>query len=172
MAFLRSLFAGVSGLRNHQTMMDVIGNNIANVNTVAFKYGRASFSELYAQTLRGAGRPLENTGGTNPMQVGLGMSVNTLDTIFSQGSIETTTNQTDLAIQGNGFFIVNKGGKQLFTRADGSSWTRTAGSSTRAAGPSSRERWPMPRESFPRGPCCRTSISTRTSSPPPRRRRK
>jgi flagellar hook protein FlgE len=117
MAFLRSLFAGVSGLRNHQTMMDVIGNNIANVNTVAFKYGRASFSELYAQTLRGAGRPLDNTGGTNPMQVGLGMSVNTLDTIFSQGSIETTTNQTDLAIQGNGFFIVNKGGKQLFTRA-------------------------------------------------------
>ena len=117
MAFLRSLFAGVSGLRNHQTMMDVIGNNIANVNTVAFKYGRASFSELYAQTLRGAGRPLDNTGGTNPMQVGLGMSVNTLDTIFSQGSIETTTNQTDLAIQGNGFFIVNKGGKQFFTRA-------------------------------------------------------
>jgi flagellar hook protein FlgE len=117
MAFLRSLFAGVSGLRNHQVMMDVIGNNISNVNTVAFKLGRASFSELYAQTLRGAGRPLDNTGGTNPMQVGLGMSVNTLDTVFSQGSIESTTNVTDLAIQGNGFFIVNKGGKQLFTRA-------------------------------------------------------
>jgi len=119
MAFLRSLFAGVSGLRNHQVMMDVIGNNIANVNTVAFKYGRASFSELYAQTLRGAGRPLDNTGGTNPMQVGLGMSVNTLDTVFSQGSIENTTSTTDLAIQGNGFFIVGMGGKQYYTRAGG-----------------------------------------------------
>jgi flagellar hook protein FlgE len=117
MAFLRSLFAGVSGLRNHQAMMDVIGNNIANVNTVAFKYGRASFSELFAQTLRGAGRPTDTTGGTDPMQVGLGMSLSTLDTVFSQGSIETTANNTDLAIQGSGFFIVSAGGKQMYTRA-------------------------------------------------------
>ena len=108
---------GLSGLNAAAKNLDVIGNNISNVNTVAFKYGRASFSELYAQTLRGAGRPLDNTGGTNPMQVGLGMSVSTLDTVFSQGGIESTTNITDLAIQGNGFFIVSKGGKQYYTRA-------------------------------------------------------
>jgi flagellar hook protein FlgE len=117
MAFLRSLFAGVSGLRNHQTMMDVIGNNIANVNTVAFKGGRATFSELFAQTIRGASRPVGDNGGTNPMQVGLGMSINTLDTLFLQGNIETTNNNTDLAILGNAFFIVNKDGQTLYTRA-------------------------------------------------------
>jgi flagellar hook protein FlgE len=117
MAFLRSLFAGVSGLRNQQTMMDVIGNNIANVNTVAFKAGRATFSELFAQTIRGASRPVGDNGGTNPMQVGLGMSINTLDTLFLQGNIETTNNNTDLAILGNAFFIVNKDGQTLYTRA-------------------------------------------------------
>lgn len=117
MAFLRSLFAGVSALRNHQTMMDVIGNNIANVNTIGFKSGRATFSELYAQTLRGASRPVNNAGGINPMQVGLGMSVNTLDTLFLQGNIETTGNAFDLAIFGSAFFVVNKDGQPLYTRA-------------------------------------------------------
>ena len=117
MAFLRSLFSGVSGLRNHQTMMDVIGNNIANVNTTAFKAGRATFSELYAQTLRGAGRPVGTNGGTDPLQVGLGMAVNSLDTLFSQGNIETTGNATDLAIQGDAFFVVKKEGQTLYTRA-------------------------------------------------------
>jgi flagellar hook protein FlgE len=116
MAFLRSLFAGVSGLRNHQIMMDVIGNNISNVNTIGFKSSRATFGELFAQTLRGATQPLGENGGSNPMQLGLGMSVNTLDTIFSQGNIETTGLSTDLAIQGNGFFVVKKDGKQYFTR--------------------------------------------------------
>lgn len=117
MAFLRSLFAGVSALRNHQTMMDVIGNNIANINTVGFKSGRATFSELYAQTLRGASRPTGDAGGTNPMQVGLGMSVNTLDTMFLQGGIETTSLPYDLAIFGSAFFVVNKDGQPLYTRA-------------------------------------------------------
>lgn len=116
MAFLRSLFSGVSGLRNHQTMMDVIGNNIANINTTAFKAGRATFSEMFAQTLRGAGSPIGTNGGTNPMQVGLGMSVNTIDTLFTQGNIETTGNPTDLAIQGPAFFVVNKGGQTVYTR--------------------------------------------------------
>jgi flagellar hook-basal body protein len=117
MAFLRSLFAGVSALRNHQTMMDVIGNNIANVNTVGFKAGRATFSELYAQTLRGATMPTATNGGTNPMQVGLGMAVNSLDTLFTQGNIETTSNPFDLAISGQGMFVVNQNGQTMYTRA-------------------------------------------------------
>jgi flagellar hook protein FlgE len=116
MAFLRSLFAGVSGLRNHQLMMDVIGNNIANVNTIGFKAGRTTFSELYAQTLKSATQPVLNNGGTNPIQVGVGISVNTLDTLFSQGNIETTGQTTDLAISGPAFFVVNKDGKTLYTR--------------------------------------------------------
>ena len=119
MAFLRSLFAGVSGLRSHQTMMDVIGNNIANVNTVGFKRGRSVFSEMFAQTLRGAGRPGTASGGTNPVQVGLGTTVSTIDTLFTQGTIEMTDKTTDLAIQGSGLFIVNLGGKTMYTR-DGS----------------------------------------------------
>lgn len=117
MAFLRSLFAGVSSLRNHQTMMDVIGNNIANVNTVGFKAGRATFSELYAQTLQGASRPTAINGGTNPMQVGLGMSVSTIDTLFTAGNIETTSNPFDLAISGQGMFVVNQNGQTMYTRA-------------------------------------------------------
>jgi flagellar hook protein FlgE len=98
-------------------MMDVIGNNIANVNTIAFKGGRATFSELFAQTLRSAGRPVGTDGGTNPVQVGLGISLNTLDTVFTQGGLETTQKNTDLAIQGSGFFIVKKDGATLYTRA-------------------------------------------------------
>ncbi len=116
MAFLRSLYAGVSGLKNHQVMMDVIGNNIANINTVGFKAGRTTISETFSQTLRNATQPFSGTGGSNPIQVGLGMAVNSVDTIFSQGSIETTGLATDLAIQGNAFFIVKKGGKAYYTR--------------------------------------------------------
>ncbi len=116
MSFLRSLFSGVSGLRNEQTMMDVIGNNIANINTVGFKASRATFSELYAQTLRGGTQPTATNGGTNPIQVGLGMTVNSIDTLFTQGSFETTSNPYDLALNGSGFFIVNQNGRNLYTR--------------------------------------------------------
>jgi len=119
MAFLRSLFAGVSGLKNHQLMMDVIGNNIANVNTIGFKRSRATFSEMFSQTLQDASEPVGNAGGTNPIQVGLGMSLESVDTDFSQGSFQTTGISTDLAIQGSAFFIVNQGGQTLYTR-DGS----------------------------------------------------
>ena len=83
---MRSLFAGVSGLRNHQVRMDVIGNNIANVNTVAFKSGRVTFKEGFAQLLQGASRPPGDQGGTNPIQVGLGMQVGSIDQLFSQGA--------------------------------------------------------------------------------------
>lgn len=114
---MRSMFAGVSGLRNHQTRMDVIGNNVANVNTIGFKSGRVTFQELFAQTLRGASRPLGNLGGTNPQQVGLGMMVSSIDTIHVQGNSQTTGKMTDMAIQGNGFFIVTDGNQNLYTRA-------------------------------------------------------
>ncbi|MEJ2635708.1 MAG: flagellar hook-basal body complex protein [Calditrichia bacterium] len=117
MGLMRSLYAGVSGLRNHQVMMDVIGNNLSNANTIGFKAGRVSFSETFAQTLRGTTQPLANVGGTNPMQVGLGMSLSTIDTLFGQGNIETTGQTTDLAIQGDGFFVVRDGNIRHYTRA-------------------------------------------------------
>src|SRR4051812_8808067 len=114
---LRSLFAGVSGLRNHQVRMDVIGNNVANVNTTAFKAGRVTFKEGFAQLMEGASRPSNGVGGTNPEQVGLGSQIGSIDTMFSQGNLETTGNVTDLAIQGNSFFAMKKGSETLFTRA-------------------------------------------------------
>jgi len=118
---MRSMFSGVSGLRAHQTKMDVIGNNVANVNTVGFKSGRVTFQEVFNQTLRGAGAPDAATGrgGTNPMQVGLGIGVGAVDTMMTAGSSERTDNPTDLSISGEGFFIV-KGSKAdtfKFTRA-------------------------------------------------------
>jgi flagellar hook protein FlgE len=114
---LRSLFTGVSGLRNHQFRMDVIGNNIANVNTVAFKSGRVTFKEGFAQLLQGASRPPGDQGGTNPIQVGLGSLIGSVDVLFSQGNIETTGINTDVAIQGDAFFVVRKGAETYYTRS-------------------------------------------------------
>lgn len=114
---LRSLFAGVSGLRNHQTRMDVIGNNVSNVNTVAFKSGRVTFKEGFAQLLQGGSRPPGDQGGINPIQVGLGMQIGSVDTLFSQGNLETTGLNTDVAIQGDSFFVVRKGNQSFFTRS-------------------------------------------------------
>jgi flagellar hook protein FlgE len=114
---LRSLFSGVSGLRNHQIRMDVIANNIANVNTVAFKSGRVTFKEGFAQLVQGASRPPGDQGGTNPIQVGLGSQIGSIDTLFSQGNIETTGIATDLALQGNSMFVVSKGGQNFYTRS-------------------------------------------------------
>jgi len=114
---LRSLFAGVSGLRNHQVRMDVIGNNISNVNTVAFKSGRVTFKEGFAQMLQGGSRPPGDQGGINPIQVGLGMQIGSVDTIFSQGNLETTGLNTDVAIQGNSFFVARKGNQSFYTRS-------------------------------------------------------
>lgn len=114
---LRSLYSGVSGLRNNQTRMDVIGNNIANVNTVAFKAGRVTFKEGFAQLLQGASRPPGDQGGINPIQIGLGMQIGSIDQIFNQGNLETTGLNTDLAIQGDSFFVVRKGNQSYYTRA-------------------------------------------------------
>ncbi len=113
-----SLYSGVSGLKNHQTRMNVIGNNIANVNTIGFKTGRVTFQEAMVQTLRGASRPSAVSGGTNPAQLGLGMQVGTVDTLFLQGGLETTGQITDLAIQGQGFFVLGDNyNNRFYTRA-------------------------------------------------------
>jgi len=114
---MRSLFSGVSGLQNHQTRMDVIGNNIANVNTTGFKRNRVNFQDIFYQQLQGAARPTDVLGGINPKEVGLGMSVASIDTIHIQGAFQTTGVGTDLAIQGMGFFILDDRGTQLYTRA-------------------------------------------------------
>lgn len=114
---MRSLYAGVSGLQNHQVRMDVIGNNISNVNTIGFKKGRVNFQDLLSQTMAGAARPTDEVGGVNPKQVGLGMNIAAIDTIHTQGSLQTTGVMTDVAIQGDGFFIQRSGDKEFYTRA-------------------------------------------------------
>ena len=116
---LKSLFAGVSGLQSHQVAMDVESNNIANVNTTGFKYSRANFSDLLAQTKSIATAPQGDLGGKNSVQVGLGSTVGSMTTIYSQGSIQNSDKNTDVAIQGDGFFIVSPdGGKSYkYTRA-------------------------------------------------------
>lgn len=114
---IRSMFSAVSGLRNHQTMMDVVGNNIANVNTSGFKSSTTVFQDVLSQVLRGAGAATQAVGGTNPAQVGLGSRIAGITTNFSQGALQLTGRSTDFAIQGDGFFVVNQGGQQLFTRA-------------------------------------------------------
>ena len=118
---MMSMFSSVSGLKAHQTRMDVIGNNIANVNTVGFKGSRTTFQEIFSQTLSSASSPdaLSGRGGTNPMQIGLGMNVDAIDVQMGRGSVQRTESPTDLSIEGEGFFIVRSGneGAYLFTRA-------------------------------------------------------
>lgn len=116
---MRAMFAGVSGLRNHQVRMDVIANNIANVNTVGFKGSRVTFEEAFSQLLQGPSQPRTGGGsfGTNAMSVGLGMNLASVDVNFSQGSLQNTGINTDLAIQGNSWFVVGDGVQNYFTRA-------------------------------------------------------
>jgi flagellar hook protein FlgE len=116
---MRSLYSGVSGLQNHQIRMDVLGNNISNINTTGFKKGRVNFQDMLSQTLSGAAKPTDEVGGVNPKQVGLGMVIASIDTIHTQGSLQTTGVMTDLAVQGEGFFILKDGEKRFYTR-DGS----------------------------------------------------
>ncbi len=114
---LRSLQSGVSGVKSHQTMLDVVGNNISNVNSVGFKKSRVTFQDLLYQNMRGATAPVDNMGGTNPMQIGLGVNVAAIETIQTQGPPQYTGNRTDLAIQGDGYFIVGSGEGASYTRA-------------------------------------------------------
>ncbi|NPV53689.1 MAG: flagellar hook protein FlgE [Firmicutes bacterium] len=114
---MRAMFSGVSGSKAHQVRMDVIGNNIANINTIGFKASRVTFHEVLCQTLKNGAAPVPGgRGGVNPMQVGLGTGVRSIDTFQTQGNLETTDLPTDLAIEGAGFFVVSDGEKQYFTR--------------------------------------------------------
>ena len=114
---MRSLYSGVSGLQNHQVRMDVVGNNISNVNTTGFKRGRVNFQDLISQMRQGPASPNERVGGVNPQQVGLGMQVATIDTIHTQGSLQTTGVKSDVAVQGEGFFALRAGDETFYSRA-------------------------------------------------------
>lgn len=103
---MKSMFSGVSGLKTHQIRMDVIGNNIANVNTVGYKSSRMTFQEIYSQTVRGAGASGGGIGGTNPQQIGLGVTVGAIDVNHSKGSIQRTDSATDIMVDGSGFFVL------------------------------------------------------------------
>lgn len=118
---LRSLFSAISGMRNHQTMLDVVGNNVANVNTTGFKFSQVTFKDIISQTQRGATAAGGATGAQNPVQVGLGVTLGAVEPIHTQGGLQYTGKETDLAIQGNGFFILNSpdGAKTYYSR-DGS----------------------------------------------------
>ena len=115
---MRSMFAAVTGLRTHQTMMDVVGNNIANVNTPGFKASQVTFSETISQVLRGAAgsSAVGSRGGINPAQIGLGVKVAAIDGVFTQGASQLTGRATDVSVQGEGFFIVESNGERLYTR--------------------------------------------------------
>ncbi|EAI4933991.1 flagellar hook protein FlgE [Campylobacter jejuni] len=107
---MRSLWSGVSGLQAHQVAMDVEGNNISNVNTTGFKYSRADFGTMFSQTVKIATAPTDGRGGSNPLQIGLGVSVSSTTRIHSQGPVQTTNKNTDVAINGDGFFMVSDDG--------------------------------------------------------------
>lgn len=116
---LQALLSGVASIKAHQTRMSVIGNNLANVNTTAYKGSRVGFQDLLSQTVQGASRPGGTRGGTNPIQYGLGVLVGSTNTNIEQGSLGSTNRPTDLAIQGNGYFMVADGQRTYYTR-DGS----------------------------------------------------
>lgn len=115
---MRTLFSGILGLRVHQTEMDVIGNNVANVNTYGFKKGRVVFQDILSQTVGASSAPTGKTGGINAQQIGLGSRVSSVDNIFTQGALESTGRANDIAIEGDGFFVLQDAeGRQLYTRA-------------------------------------------------------
>lgn len=114
---LRSLFAGISGLRTNQTMLDVTGNNIANANTTGYKASTTVFSDTLSQMLTAASAGNAERGGTNPIQIGLGVQLAATMTNFGQGSAQLTGRPTDLMLQGDGMFVLRDGAEQLYTRA-------------------------------------------------------
>ena len=114
---MRSLFSGVSGLAINMARMDVIGNNVANANTVGFKASRVTFEETMTQLLQGSTAPRESLGGANPTQVGTGARLGTIDNLFTQGSMENTGIDTDLGIQGRSFFVLSDGANLYYSRS-------------------------------------------------------
>ena len=125
---LQAMYSGISAIEAQQTSLDVIGNNIANVNTTAYKAGRVTFEDQLSQTIQGASAPSGNVGGTNPQQVGLGVRVSSIDTVMSQGGLANTSKPTDMAIQGNGYFMLGD------TNGTGVSYTRDGSFSLDSAG--------------------------------------
>ncbi|MGE5431792.1 MAG: flagellar hook protein FlgE [Syntrophomonadaceae bacterium] len=117
MSLLNSLFSGVSGLRNHQSMMDVIGNNISNVNTIGYKGSRVTFSDTFSQFIKAGTNPTPTSGGTNSFQIGLGAKLNSIDKNWNQGTFERTGIVTDLALQGPGLFVLKSNGANYYSRA-------------------------------------------------------
>ncbi len=113
---MRSLFSGVSGIKVHQTRMDVIGNNIANINTIGFKSSRTTFSDMFSQLQRAASAPTDSQGGINPRQIGLGVNVESIDLMFADASPQQTGKNTDLALSGNGLFVLKNGDQSYYTR--------------------------------------------------------
>ncbi|MBI2767310.1 MAG: flagellar hook protein FlgE [Chloroflexi bacterium] len=113
---MRALYSAISGMKNQMSFMDVVGNNIANVNTIAYKSSRVTFQDILGQTIKGASSPQNGRGGTNPAQIGLGMNLGGIDTVMTQGSIQSTGKLTDFAIQGDGFFVVSDGQRNYYTR--------------------------------------------------------
>ncbi len=134
---LRSLFSGVSGMKSNQYKMDTIGNNIANVNTTAYKSGRVRFEDLFSQTIENAQAPSSTgTGGVNPKQVGLGVQISGIDTIMTDGGLQTTGRSLDLAMEGVGFFVVSddaSGNSKRYTR-DGVFFTDYEGNLVNSGG--------------------------------------
>ncbi len=114
---MRSLYSGITGLRNHQTRMDVIGNNISNVNTAGYKASRVVFKDIYSQTLSPASGNATTVGGTNPKQVGLGSSIASIDVLHTSSASQYTGVPLDLSIEGSGFFVVRNNGQEFYTRA-------------------------------------------------------
>lgn len=114
---MRSMYAGVAGLKNHQTRMDVIGNNIANVNTAGYKKSRVVFKDTLYQTIRGASRATSARGGTNPMGIGLGMTLASVDQIHTPSPTTVTNKLTDMAVDGNGYFVIANGQEEYYTRS-------------------------------------------------------
>jgi flagellar hook protein FlgE len=115
---MRSLFSAVSGLKSNQTAMDIIGNNIANVNTIGYKTSRTVFQDIFSQTIANATAPTATRGGSNPKQVGLGVSISTIGMNMTEGSTQSTSNPLDFAISGEGFFVVSDGnGGYMYTRS-------------------------------------------------------
>lgn len=114
---MRSLYSGVTGLRNHQTKMDVIGNNIANVNTVGYKASRVVFQDIYSQTIQPASGASTGSGGKNPQQIGLGMQLATIDVLHTKSTAQYTGSTLDLSIEGDGYFTVSNDGQLTYTRA-------------------------------------------------------
>jgi flagellar hook protein FlgE len=111
------MYSGISGMKNFQTKLDVIGNNIANVNTYGFKKGRTTFKDLVSQQISGASAPTATRGGVNAKQVGLGSQLATIDTVHTQGSLQTTGRPLDIGISGDGFFVLSDGTNDFVSRA-------------------------------------------------------